>query len=214
MHVPSIYRADEGWSRLVVRRYPLAVLTTNGADVPHATHLPIVPESDVDEPGSGTVLFGHMNRANPHWRDLAPGTAGRLLFSGPHGYVSPAGYDPGPAAPTWNFVSAHVTGTVFPIGDPEEALAVVARTARLFEESFGDGWDSAGSLAHFRRILPGVGAFRFEVAEVDVMAKLSQEKTPAERARVAHRLDAGTSGTARDLAELMRWSFGGGATPP
>lgn len=205
MFVPSIYR-NRGSERLraVVEGYPLAVLVSNGEDVPLATHLPIVANgSDPGVPLDGTILLGHMNRANPHWHQLVAGVRAKLVFSGPHGYVTPALYRRTPAAPTWNFVAVHVSGTVQPVADFEETLAVVERTARVLETRFGDGWAVESSLGYFRELAPKVGAFRFLVESAVGMFKLSQEQTDDVRARISKSMST-AGGCAGALGPLMR----------
>ncbi|SDY43897.1 negative transcriptional regulator, PaiB family [Micromonospora pattaloongensis] len=191
MFVPSDYRADSAaqlWS--VITGHPLGLLVTVGPDVPFATHLPVVPAGDSDSDGDlvGAVLLGHLNRANPQWGSLVDGQAAKLIFVGPHAYVTPAVYPAAPAAPTWNFVAVHVTGVVRPVTTAEETLAVVRRTALLLEHRFGDGWDQDGSANYFRSIVAGVGAFRFEVTTADGTFKLSQDKPAHVRRRIADRL--------------------------
>src|SRR5689334_22366286 len=109
MFVPSMYRERNAqWILDLIRRNPLALLMTNGTDAegPFGTHLPVIPDPrlPVEELTdlTGITLFAHMNRANPQWKALRPGTPAVLSFAGPHGYVSPTLYDNGPAAPTWN----------------------------------------------------------------------------------------------------------------
>jgi len=207
MYVPAIYSShDDHWPRDVVRRFPLATLVTNGPVMPHATHLPAVPEPGAPQTGplAGSVMVGHIPRANPHWAALERGTQGRLIFAGPHGYITPAVYQTTPAVPTWNFAAIHLLGTLEPLAGLDATLEVVTHTTEVCEAAFGDGWDPAGSLDHFRAIGPGVGAFRFHVASVESMFKLSQELTEDTRDRVITRLSDSRAGTARDLADLMR----------
>ncbi|MFC9756892.1 FMN-binding negative transcriptional regulator [Streptomyces sp. NPDC056921] len=207
MHVPPVYEALERRQiRHVMERYPLATLATNGPAVPFATHLPVIfaPHDDViaDEL-AGASMFGHMNRENSHWSSLFDSMSAKLVFSGPHGYVSPTVYDTVPAAPTWNFVAVHIEGTLCPITSFEETLYVVRSTVAAFERTFGDGWQMEESLDYFRTIGPAVGAFRFEVRSVEAMFKLSQEKDIGTQRRVADRFDVET-GCAHELASLMR----------
>lgn len=185
LFVPGPYREpDEAWTVELVRNNPLAVLVTNGPDdgVPYATHLPIIYDPDVSagEPAAlrGATLLGHMNRANPHWAALRDGMSVLAVFTGAHGYVSPTVYGTNPAAPTWDFTAVHVTAVLRRIASAEQTLNVVRSTVRAFEARFGTGWDMAGSLDYFRRIVPGVGGFRLEVTAAHSMFKLSQEKSP------------------------------------
>jgi transcriptional regulator len=204
MYVPKLYQAtSQEWLRMIVCDYPLAILMTNGGDVPYATHLPVIcPSCDI---GSliGSTLLGHLNKANPHWRSLASGTRGVLIFTGPNGYVTPELYQTVPAAPTWNYVSVHLTGRIYTFADRENTLDVVKRTVREYEERFGTRWNMDASLGYFRQLSPGVGAFRFEVESADGMFKLSQEKEAPVRQRVVDGFLNSKSGIARDLGKIM-----------
>ena len=210
MFVPSFYREpDSTWMVDLIRGNPLALAVANGSpeDGPFATHLPVIfdPETSGDWSGElpGATLLGHMNRANPHWAALGTGSVLLLTFTGPHSYVSPTVYEVTPAAPTWNFTAVHVRGVVEKIDSTEETLGVVQSTVRAFEGAFGDGWDMTGSLDYFRRIAPGVGAFRFTVTGAEGMFKLSQEQPAEVRARVRDSFQHSACTYRRETAALM-----------
>lgn len=210
MFVPSPYREPDGsWTVDLMRRNPLALLVTSSdkTDVPYATHLPVIfdpcmPEEDYSDPAR-FVLLGHMNRANPHWKALATGMPTLVVFSGSHAYVSPTVYDKSPAAPTWNFTAAHARGVLEKIESAEEALGVIGSTVRAFEADFGTDWDMTQSVGYFRKILPGVGAFRIAVSSIDSMFKLSQEQPPEVRDRVGCAFAESASTRHREVAGLM-----------
>ena len=209
MYVPPIYRMPEqDHARVIVERYPLATLLSNGDPAPLATHLPVI--RDPAAPGGpdgplapGSILLGHMNRANPHWAALADGTAATLIFAGPHSYITPTLYQTHPAAPTWDFVSVHVHGRITLLGSGEETLRVVRATVDAFEPHFGEGWDRESSAGYFAALEAAVGAWRFEITRLDSMFKLSQEKDVEIRRRIITHLRGGDSGVGRDLASLM-----------
>lgn len=194
MFVPLPYREPAGsWMAGLIHGNPLALLVGNGGPDagPFATHLPVIPDPQAQDglgaDLTGAVLLGHMNRANPHWDALRTGETALLTFTGPHAYVSPTVYGITPAAPTWNFTSVHVRGTIERLDEPasaEETLDVVTSTVSAFESEFGADWDMTESLTYFRQLLPNVGAFRFTVTGADGMFKLSQEQAPAVRDRV------------------------------
>jgi transcriptional regulator len=194
------------WMADIIRRNPLAVLTSNGDSAPNATHVPVVlrrDPPDTAETLAGDALIGHMNRANPHWGALSPGAPVLLVFTGPHAYVSPTVYETTPAAPTWDFTAVHVRGELYPIEDRDGTIGVIRSTVRGLESRFGNGWDMSSSVDYFNRILPGVGAFRIGVRSVEGMFKLSQEQPPEVRQRI-RRAFVGSQCTAyNQLAELM-----------
>ncbi|MFE1248753.1 FMN-binding negative transcriptional regulator [Streptomyces sp. NPDC058735] len=210
MFVPSSYREpDSSWTADLIRGNPLALAVTNGSpeDGPFATHLPVIfdPATSGDRAGElpGATLLGHMNRANPHWAALETGSLMLLTFTGPHSYVSPTVYEVNPAAPTWNFTAVHVRGTVERIDSLEETLGVVQSTVQAFEGAFGDGWDMTGSLGYFRKIAPGVGAFRLTVTGAEGMFKLSQEQPAEVRDRVRESFAQSACAHKRGTAGLM-----------
>ncbi|RNG18241.1 FMN-binding negative transcriptional regulator [Streptomyces botrytidirepellens] len=210
MFVPCQYREPDGmWMVDLMRRNPLALLTTNGttADGPFATHLPVIQDPQMDEEWradlSGALLLGHMNRKNPHWSALRSGDVVLLVFTGPHAYVSPTVYRKTPAAPTWDFTAVHVHGVVEKIESLEETLGVVQSTVRAFEAELGTGWDMSESVEYFRRIVPGVGAFRVRVTGAEGMFKLSQEQQPEVRELVRESFARRDCGLHRETAELM-----------
>jgi len=207
MFVPGHYRVtDDAWHRRIIGDHPLVTLVTNGETLPYATRLPAVvaPDQPASGPLVGTEIYGHLNRANPHWAALRDGTRARLMFDGPSAFVTPAVYNEDPAAPTWDFAVVHLCGRIQPIPHAEETLAVVRWTAERLEHRFGDGWDQTSSVDYFRRILPGVGAFRLHVESVEALFKLSQEKNADVQESVIRRYEADESGTGWPLARLMR----------
>lgn len=211
MFVPEHYRpADPAWVTQLIRTHALACLITSAQPWPLATHLPIIVDPEQPEPRDeraglvGTRLLGHLNRANPHWAALRAGQPALLVFQGPNGYVSPSVYQTTPAVPTWDFTSAHLRGELTPIEDAAGTLAVVCQTVAAYERDLGTGWDLTDSLGYVHELLPGVGAFRFTVQAAEGMFKLSQEKEPATRDRVACAFAESLAGGHRTLAEHIR----------
>jgi len=164
----------------LVRRNPFALVVSGGTP-PVATHTPVLlPEGA--SALAGVTLLGHMARANPQWRSFGPEVL--VVFSGPHGYVSPTAYGYTPAVPTWNYAAAHVTGAVELIDDREETLAVVEHTVRTEEAGRDPVWDMTSSRARFAELVGGVVAFRVHVRTVRSNFKLSQDMPEEVRARI------------------------------
>ncbi|MDV5148922.1 FMN-binding negative transcriptional regulator [Streptomyces sp. SBC-4] len=227
MFVPAAYRQpDPSWTVDMIRSNPLALLVTADPLGPgvHATHVPVILDPTAGNPAAGDatasdpavgdaavgdaaeiVLLGHMNRANPHWEAVDAGEA-LVVFTGPHSYVSPTTYHTTPAAPTWNFTSVHVRGPVRRLGQSEPTLAVVQATVRAYEAEFGTGWDMSESVDYFRKILPGVGAFRIHARRTEAMFKLSQDQPSEIRERVRESFGSDPTGRRGEVADLMcRW---------
>jgi transcriptional regulator len=88
-----------------------------------ATLLPILWDDD--------VVVGHLAKANPQWRSIAPDSPALMICSGPEAYISPSWYaakaEHGRVVPTWNYSAVHLTGTVRVIEDREWSHDVVTR---------------------------------------------------------------------------------------
>lgn len=192
MHEFSRYPAPSPEAVIdLVRANPFA-LVVSGGDPPVATHTPVILPGSALE---GGMLLGHMARVNPQWRSF--GSDLLVVFSGPHGYVSPTAYGYTPAVPTWNYAAVHVTGRVELIHDRAETLAVVEETVRVMESRRDVAWDMTSSRSRFESLIDGVVAFRVHVRTVHTNFKLSQDMPPDVRARVR----ADLSGHA--VADLM-----------
>lgn len=212
MFVPDDYQAsDKSWVEEVIENNPLALLLTNGSPRPFATHLPVITIAGVGNSLEGMELWGHMNRANPHWKSLTDTPQGTLVFGGASSYISPAWYETAPAAPTWNFISVHLHVIIDPLPPGEQTLEVVAETSRRLESRFGAGWNQDHSIEYFRRILRGVGAFKMTVEASDAMFKLSQDKDAATKERVREGLNRrghpGDGAMADEICRASQESF-------
>jgi transcriptional regulator len=195
MHVFPRYAAtDPKQVADLVRENPFALVVSAVDGVPVATHVPVILEGDTV---AGGTLLGHLARANPHWRSWESGPDVLVVFSGPHGYVSPTVYATDPAVPTWDYAAVHVTGRVELIGD---AMDVVERTVEAVESLRTPSWEpTPASRDRFAALLPGVVAFRVHVRTEQSMFKLSQDIDAERHARVR---DAFTAENPR-LADLM-----------
>ncbi|PWN92582.1 transcriptional regulator [Acaromyces ingoldii] len=147
MHIPPGQAIDdEAQLYGFIRDNPLGVLTTalaSSHELPllQSTHIPWVLD-----PHDGTVLRGHMARANPHTKilieaadkDQAEGRIGdevMVLFTAPHNaYVTPKFYiktkpETGKVVPTWNYsaVQVHGRAKVFTRAQEEETKQFLSK---------------------------------------------------------------------------------------
>lgn len=196
-YIPDAFRvADRGEIEAMIAADGFGHLITASDgpdDLPAVTPLPMMIEDG--------VLYGHVARANPHWRLFDGKRRAQALFPGPHAFVSASWYpEPARAVPTWNYTLARVTGRPAVLEDPARVDWLMTALSRRYEAA--DGWSPAdaepGFMAGMRR---GIVAFEMAVETWEGKAKLSQNK-PAEIAAVlAHRLEAAGDGA---VAAAMR----------
>ena len=99
-------QSDSERLETLLRDYPFGMLVTIHDGLPFVSHIPFLYER---RSGGVPVLLGHVAKANPQWCDLAQNQTALVVFQGPHGYVSPSGYE-SPGVLTWNYAVVHVYG--------------------------------------------------------------------------------------------------------
>jgi transcriptional regulator len=204
MYVPPAFReTDAAAMHATMRAAPLASLVTATAAGLLCTPLPLMLEPDEGEHG---VLYGHVARANPHWRE--PALAETLaIFSGPDAYVTPSWYatkrETGKVVPTWNYVAVHAYGPAEFFDEPDRLLAVVTRLTGRHEEGRAAPWAVADAPEEFVAAqLRGIVGLRLPIARLVGKRKMSQNRDAADRAGVAAGLAAGDP-TMRRVAGLI-----------
>src|SRR5215510_2960520 len=203
MYIPKAFEGSEPVGREIMQAHSWALLiTADETGAPIATHLSLLWQDDGSEHG---CLLGHMARANPHWK-LFNGAADSLaLFWGPHAYVSPTWYTPGPKVPTWNYVTVHAYGRPEIVSATPAVLMVLTKLAAVYEGSGNDAWGLG-------RLQPGnaagqtqnIVAFRMKLDRVESKLKLSQNRELEDRHRVIAKLAASDSQDAQATAAWMK----------
>jgi transcriptional regulator len=176
MHPDATFRWDENAARAFVVSEGFGSLFATTPEGPRVAQMPVVLTD------SGRLRF-HLDRRNaltPH----LPGAAALLVVQGPHAYVSPSWYAAGPdMVPTWNYLSVEVEGVVQPIDRAglREQIDAMARTYEPEPQWAVDAMDPAKAEA----MLDAITGFELIPTAWRGTAKLSQNKPPAVRERVA-----------------------------
>ena len=200
MYTPKHNRQDDRAALLAyMRAYSFAALATAGAGGLTATHLPFV----IEEEGGRITLLAHMAKANPQWRDFAAGADALVIFMQPHAYVSPRLYDSRQNVPTWNYVAVHAYGRPVLI---EERAAKIELQRKLIRQHDPRYLEQMAELpeSYLDARLAAIVSFSIAVTRIDARYKLSQDKNPAERERIARELEASGGGVEAETARLMR----------
>ena len=198
MYLPDNMRmADRAASHALIETFSFGILCSPSLE---ATHLPFVL---VPEEGPQGTLYSHCARANPHWRELDRKPV-LVIFQGPHAYISPTWYAQAPAAPTWNYVAVHVTGTAELLA-ADESREVIEATVRKHEPALLE--EGRVLTEAFReQLMPALVGFRIPIATLQGKEKLGQHRSRADQRGVLQALSRSPDGASRALAEYMRAS--------
>lgn len=211
MYVPHFNRMDDAEVPAFLDAIATAELVTTGTDgYPVATLMPFVRDGD--------RLMMHLARANPHWQAITPGTPALAIVAGPQAYVSPSWYatkqEHGRVVPTWNYSAVHLTGRVTTHHEESWLREVVERLTDRHEQHRTDRWsvdDAPGD--YVRKQLRAIVGVELRVERVEAKAKLSQNRSDADRAGVVRGLQAeglpGAAGVAAAMSRAGRRPDGG-----
>jgi transcriptional regulator len=203
MYIPKAFEGTETQAREIMQAHSWALLVSTGEDgAPLATHLSLLWQPDGGPHGS---LLGHMARANGHWKLFDRPARSMALFWGPHAYVSPTWYTPGPKVPTWNYVTVHAYGRPEIVADTQGALDVLARLAAVYEGTDPESWGLARlPPGNAEAQTKGIVAFRMKLERLETKIKLSQNRDLEDRKRVIDKLASSDGDDAQATARWMQ----------
>lgn len=203
MYIPKLFEVSEDTGREIMLAHSWALLVTTGAEgVPLASHLALLWQDDGSPHGH---LIGHMARANDHWKLFERAPESMAMFWGPHAYVSPTWYAPGPKVPTWNYVTVHAYGRPEIIDDTKGVLDVLAKLATVYEGTGQEAWTlDRLPPGNAEAQIKGIVAFRMPITRIEPKAKLSQNRDLEDRHRVIARFEASDSQDAQAVALWMK----------
>ncbi len=157
----------------LIADHPLAWLVSNSTRGFDATPLPLLAETNAD--GELVALIGHCSRFNAQVEDLQYDGRAVVLFSGPHGYISPSMVSQKNWAPTWNFAVAAISVKVE--FDPDSTLIAVDRLVEHMEADQPVGWNLADAGDRLEPLMSRIIGFRAHVRSIDARFKLGQEES-------------------------------------
>jgi transcriptional regulator len=178
MYVPSHFAPDDAAVDELLTRHGAADLVTATPDGLQATTLPFVYDRERH------VLLGHFARNNDHWRQPVLGDA-LVIVRGPDSYISPSWYaskaEHGRVVPTWNYVTAHVHGTLSIHDDVNWLADLVRRLTDHHEAGLPTPWSVDDAPQKFidgqLRAIVGV---EIAITRVEAKFKLSQNRPAAD----------------------------------
>lgn len=197
---PQFALDDADEIRRLIRENPWATLVTQASGGLVASHYPVLLDDTRDE----LSIVTHLGRPDERVHEL-PEHELLVIVQGPHGYISPSWYGERVDVPTWNFITAHLTGTP-ELLDGEENLAVLARLVDHFEDRVETPRRLNGTPAdvdNARRLSRGTVGLRLTPTRIVAKRKLSQNKPPEVVRRVIDELEGDGSYASPALAREM-----------
>lgn len=203
MYIPASFDvSDPAVLSEFIRRYSFAVLVSHDGQQSQASHLPMLLAGQAV---AGSRLLCHLARANPQWRHLTPQPEVLCIFTGPHTYISPSLYAPGPNVPTWNYTAVHVYGTPRII-DGAELPPLLDQLVAQYESARQPAWVDTNPAEYRQQLLQAIVGLEITITRIEGKFKLNQNK-PQEIPRVISGLAASPHPDDQAVAQFMKERF-------
>ena len=199
MHPASAFlETNEDGLRSLIAERGFGLIIAQGPNGPVCAHAPVLLEQ--------SILRFHLSRANGLNAALAHDPRALCVVTGPDAYVSPDWYGLSDQVPTWNYVSAEISGTVRTIS-PEQAALMVDDLSAQFEERLAPKpvWTRAkmDPTKFDTMVRQGITAYEMDVTSLTGVSKLSQNKPREAVERVQIALSQSQDPQARAVGQIM-----------
>jgi transcriptional regulator len=179
---PHFDNKDHATASALIRANPLASLISNDDDgFPFVTYAPLhlSPNAQGDDKTTASSaplsLWGHVARANPHWRFLQARPEMLVTFLGPDAYLSPSIYDDPAHVPSWNYVAVHCKVVASLIDEPEAKDRLLKMLITDHEPAYAAQWASLGTEFQ-HKMLKGIVGFELQVVDLKCKIKINQHR--------------------------------------
>lgn len=184
-----------------VRKHPFAFLT--GCDKnnhPVVTQVPVF----IDERDGKFFLSGHIMKNTDHHLAFEHNNQVLAVFSGPHTYVSASWYENKQQGSTWNYMSVHARG-ILRFLDEDQLPDVLKRLTTHFENDPHSGANFEDLPEEYiNRMIKAIVAFEVEVAGIEHVFKLSQNRDKKSFENIVDKLSNGNADQQYIAAEMMK----------
>lgn len=183
MYTPQAFEiTDSALIKSFVSAYGFGILiSTHDAQI-ETTHTPMYTSEDL------SYVFGHLAKGNPQWKSWSSYPSVRVLFHGPHVYISPGDYASGTNVPTWNYTAIVIDGMIELFDATHEKLEVLEHLLDQYELAMDTPWKLDASDKKMKGLLNAIVGFRVRVQRVTAKFKLNQNKRAEDQRCVVARL--------------------------
>ena len=147
-------------------------------------------------------LLGHLSSANAIIKRIKKSPIVKVIFSGPHGYISPRWHKE-QTVPTWNYATVSIICRVNIIEDSSNKLTAMKQISHCFDPqwNFSD-FNQTDNIKMVQQMLSAITVFTLDMIEIKSKFKLSQNRSLA--CRTAFKENLALTGYP-DLAKIQLW---------
>jgi len=124
-------------------------------------------------------LLGHLTVNNPLIKAAKTDSVVKVIFSGPHGYISPRWHKE-QIVPTWNYATVSMTCNLNFIEKNSDKLAAMEKISHYFDPQWDfNNFNQVSNAKMVQQMLSAIAVFSLEVIEIKSKFKLSQNRSIA-----------------------------------
>lgn len=200
MHVPKIFEiTDNQIIEQFIQENGFATLVSFGDIFPIGTHIPM--EIETNSKGE-KILAGHVSKENPQWIDFEKSPNVLVIFLSPiNHYISSSWYNH-PNAPTWNYISIHISGKLRVI-EGDELWQSVSRLTDKYEAKMKCPFSLETTTKSVQRQMNGIVGFEISIDKIDAAFKLSQNRSEEDFTNIIKELRLSNELSAKLMADAM-----------
>ncbi len=199
MYTPPAFKVDDpDLIRKFIAENSFGILVSSvDGNAIQDTHTPFLLSED------GNYLLGHLARANDHWKAWKVNAHTKVIFHGPHCYISPTFYKSDINVPTWNYTAVSIDGIIELIDDIEEQKTFMHSLVRANESAFPEPWFLDEENEQLMKLFSAVVFFKIRISNIEAKFKLNQNKPANDQMAVKERLSNSQSPFDQAVARLM-----------
>ncbi len=124
-----------------------------------------------------STLLGHLSRSNPLMKAVKENALVKVIFAGPHGYISPRWHKE-QIVPTWNYATVSLTCSLNIIEDNIEKLTEMKKISYHFDPQWDfENFNQKVNTKMVQKMLSAITVFTLDIVDVDSKFKLSQNRS-------------------------------------
>ena len=183
MYTPPKFNVeDDAVIRSFIEEHPFGLLLSVEGEQIHDTHTPFVFSEKRE-------LLGHVAKANPQWKGWVEGSRVKVIFTGPHAYISPQYYVSEFAVPTWNYTAVSISGSIKILEQEDEVLQFLDQLVAANEKP-DNPWKLDRTDERYMKLLSGIVVFSVSMDSVEASFKMNQNKSEEDQRKVIESLTA------------------------
>jgi transcriptional regulator len=200
MHVPPYFKPQNiEQVEDFLKKNTFAALVSMVKGKLWATHIPMMLGKNQ---AGEQVLWAHVSKGNPQWKEIAEQEEVMAIFQGPHTFITSDWYDHQNVS-TWNYVAVHVYGKARLL-ENDDLRATVRHLVEHYEAPHSKGHIDNLDEKYVNQQFRGIMGIELKVERIEAAFKMSQNRDENNYENIIEKLEERNENDDKRVAETMR----------